>query len=112
MLKMLLISYKDTVQGWKQLIKKKSNIKNVPQLKTATTGSAAGESKLDPSSVCFPKEGHMAWKGSHWTQAAAEELLQSAPRDSPGAGAWEENPLIAHQTSSKTNFRMSWGAHE
>lgn len=109
MLKMLLISYTDTVQGWKQLIKQrqKSNIKNVPQLKTATTGSAAGESKLDPSSLCFPKERHMAWKGSHWTQAAVVELLLSAPRASPGAGAWEENHLIAHQTSSKTNFRMS-----
>lgn len=27
---------------------------------TATTGSAAGESKLDPTSLCFPKEGHVA----------------------------------------------------
>lgn len=65
MLKMLLIPYTDTLQGWKKLIKKKKkrqkpSIKNAPQFKTATTGSAAGESKLVPTSLCFPKEGQVA----------------------------------------------------
>lgn len=49
------------------------------------------------------------WHGRVHTEsrAAAVELLLSAPRDSPGVGAWEENHLIALRTSFQTNFRMS-----
>lgn len=63
MLKMLLIPYTDTLQGWEKLIikkKDKSLVLKMLHSLTATTGSAAGESKLDPTSLCFPKEGHVA----------------------------------------------------
>lgn len=64
----------------------KPNIKNVLQFKRATSGSAAGEWGLDPSCLCFPKEGHVAWKGSHWTQGSCSGTAALCTPGQPWGG--------------------------